>query len=105
MIEAQIAYVVDALRTMTARRAATVEVRQEPFVAYNAELQTKMRRTVWNTGGCASWYLDAEGRNTTLWPDFTWEFRRRTRRFDGEHYEFGAPAKPVATPTEHVEVA
>ena len=105
MIEAQIAYVVDALRTMTARGAATVEVRHEPFVAYNAELQAKMRRTVWNTGGCASWYLDAEGRNTTLWPDFTWKFRQRTRRFDGEHYEFGAPSKPVATPSEHVEVA
>ena len=64
-----------------------------------------MTRTVWNTGGCASWYLDAEGRNTTLWPDFTWKFRRRTRRFDAEHYEFGAPAAPVAVPGERVEVA
>ena len=22
-----------------------------------------MRRTVWNTGGCSSWYLDDHGRN------------------------------------------
>src|SRR5205807_466267 len=58
MIEAQIEYVVDALRMMTARRAVTVEVQREPFEAYNRELQDKMRRTVWNTGGCASWYLD-----------------------------------------------
>ena len=36
-----------------------------------------MGGTVWNTGGCASWYLDANGRNTTLWPDFTWRFRQR----------------------------
>jgi len=86
-------------------RTSTVEVRREPFEAYNAELQSKMTRTVWNTGGCASWYLDAEGRNTTLWPDFTWKFRQRTRRFDAEHYEFGAPATPVAAPTERVEVA
>jgi cation diffusion facilitator CzcD-associated flavoprotein CzcO len=106
MIESQIAYVIDALRAMTAQRAGTVEVGREPFAVYNADLQAKMTRTVWNTGGCASWYLDAEGRNTTLWPDFTWKFRQRTRRFDAEHYEFGSPAQPVAAPSEPtVEVA
>jgi cation diffusion facilitator CzcD-associated flavoprotein CzcO len=106
MIESQISYVIDALRTMGARQASTVEVRREPFEAYNAELQSKMTRTVWNTGGCASWYLDAEGRNTTLWPDFTWKFRQRTRRFDAEHYRFGGPARPVAAPSKPaVEVA
>jgi len=105
MIEAQIDYVIGALRAMDTRQAATVEIRQEPFVAYNNDVQAKMRRTVWNTGGCASWYLDDEGRNTTLWPDFTWKFRQRTRRFDAQHYEFGAPATPVAVPSERVEVA
>jgi hypothetical protein len=28
----------------------------------------------------------AEGRNTTLWPDLTYRFVRRTRRFDAENY-------------------
>lgn len=46
-----------------------------------------MRRTVWNTGGCSSWYLDAEGRNTTVWPGTTSEFRRATRRVDLAEYE------------------
>ena len=36
--------------------------------------------------GCASWYLDASGKNTTLWPGFTFEFRRRTRHFDARNY-------------------
>ena len=45
-----------------------------------------MRGTVWTKGGCASWYLDAQGRNTTLWPGTSWSFRRATRRFDvAEH--------------------
>jgi cation diffusion facilitator CzcD-associated flavoprotein CzcO len=105
MIEAQIGYVLDAMRTITTRHVGTVEVRQQPFETYNNELQAKMRNTVWNTGGCASWYLDAEGRNTTLWPDFTFKFRQRTRRFDAEHYEFGAPGVPVAAPSERVEMA
>jgi cation diffusion facilitator CzcD-associated flavoprotein CzcO len=104
MIEAQIAYVIDALRTINARHAGSVEIRQEPFETYNNDLQAKMQRTVWNTGGCASWYLDAEGRNTTLWPDFTFKFRQHTRRFDAENYQFGAPATPDAEPRKRVEV-
>jgi hypothetical protein len=58
MIESEIAYVLDALRAMDG--------------------------TLWNTG-CASSYFDASGRNT-LWPDWTWRFRRRTSRFDPRHY-------------------
>ena len=27
-----------------------------------------MASTVWATGGCVSWYLNAAGRNPTLWP-------------------------------------
>jgi cyclohexanone monooxygenase len=41
---------------------------------------------VWTTGGCSSWYLDAHGRNTTLWPRTTFTLRRLLSRFDSEHY-------------------
>jgi hypothetical protein len=48
---------------------------------------------VWNAG-CASWYIDASGRIATLWPDWTWRFRRRARRFDpAEHELRPAPAR------------
>jgi hypothetical protein len=40
-----------------------------------------MRGTVWTAGGCSSWYLDANGRNSALWPLSTWRFRLATRRF------------------------
>ena len=46
-----------------------------------------MEGTVWMAGGCASWYIDSQGRNTTLWPGFTFRFRELTKRFDREHYE------------------
>ena len=87
MIEAQLDYLMDALRTMDARGATRVEVRREAQEAYNAELQSRMGRTVWNSGGCSSWYLDANGKNTTIYPDFTWRFRRQTQRFDVGAYE------------------
>jgi len=86
MIESQISYVLDALRTMDRQGVQAVEVRATSQKAFNAEVQRRMAGTVW-TSGCASWYLDAQGHNTTLWPGFTFEFRRRTRRFDAGSYE------------------
>ena len=86
MIESQLNYVLDALRHMGERRVTSFDVRPEVQAAYNEELQERMPGTVW-LSGCASWYLDAEGRNTTIWPDFTFRFRQRTRRFDPAEYE------------------
>jgi hypothetical protein len=79
MIESQIAYVMAALRELGG--SGLVEVRPEVEAASNAELQRRMRGTVWNSG-CTSWYQDAKGNNPTLWPDWTFRFRRRTARFD-----------------------
>jgi cation diffusion facilitator CzcD-associated flavoprotein CzcO len=90
MIESQVEYVLGALRTMQAGALSSIDVRREVQDAYNAELQENLKDTVWSTGGCASWYLDDTGRNTTLWPGSTWPFRRRTRRFDPAAYELRA---------------
>ena len=92
MIESQVAYAVDALAhdarpTASARSSPTAQAQQ----AWNDDLQRRMRRTVWSSGGCSSWYLDAHGRNVTLWPRTTYTFRRLTARFDTENY---APRRP-----------
>jgi cation diffusion facilitator CzcD-associated flavoprotein CzcO len=91
MLESQTNYALDALRTMRASGAAEFEVRAGAQDAYNAEIQERLARTVWNTGGCGSWYLDGNGRNSIQWPGFTFEFRRRTRRFDAEAYRLAPP--------------
>jgi cation diffusion facilitator CzcD-associated flavoprotein CzcO len=90
MIESQVAYIRDAVRTLRAEGLATVEPRLDVQEAWNADLQRRMRRTVWNSGGCASWYLDEHGRNTTLWPRATFTFRRLLSRFDADAYELCA---------------
>jgi cation diffusion facilitator CzcD-associated flavoprotein CzcO len=99
MMEAQLKYITDAIRIMGERGAASVEVRRPVFKAWSDEIQRKAARTVWNSGGCASWYLDVEGRNTTLWPDYTFRFRARTRRFDPTSYEVVARRKPTTHAT------
>jgi cation diffusion facilitator CzcD-associated flavoprotein CzcO len=92
MIESQIDYVGDALATMRRRGAGRLEVRPEAQAGYNAEVQRLTRGTVWVSGGCASYYIDRNGRNSSLWPTFTWPFRRRTREFDEGVYTLAAAA-------------
>jgi cation diffusion facilitator CzcD-associated flavoprotein CzcO len=98
MIEAQVDYVLGALRAMREEGLAAIAPRPEAQAAFNAGLQRRMRGTIWQTGGCASWYLDQHGNNVTLWPDFTFRFRRLLERFDRHNYEV-VPARvpaPVA---------
>jgi cation diffusion facilitator CzcD-associated flavoprotein CzcO len=87
MIESQLNYVVDAVETMKRRGLRTIEVKQDAQDTYNERLQKALAGSVWMTGHCASWYLDAHGNNTTLWPDFTFRFRNQTRQFDLDAYD------------------
>jgi cation diffusion facilitator CzcD-associated flavoprotein CzcO len=91
MIEAQIEHVMKALDYMRRHGVATLEPRAEAQAAYVAEVDRRMTGTVWVTGGCASWYLDRTGRNSTIWPDFTWRFRRRAARLDPSEYVLTGP--------------
>jgi cation diffusion facilitator CzcD-associated flavoprotein CzcO len=88
MIESQLNLIVDAIAQVEAAGGGPCEVRPEVAAAYNADLQRKLPKTVWGSG-CSSWYLDREGRNLTLWPGFTFEFRRRTRQFRAQDYTIG----------------
>ncbi len=101
IIESQVAYIVSALQQMGQHRVATVEPTPEAQQSWNDDLQRRMQRTVWNTGGCASWYLDDHGRNVTLWPRTTFAFRGLLREFDLEKYV----ATPIDQPTPAEEHA
>ena len=85
MIEAQIGYLVAALRAMDEGAIAVLEPRPEAQAAFVAAVRRRARGTVWESGGCASWYLDAGG-HSILWPDSAWRFRRSLRRFDRASY-------------------
>ena len=94
IIESQVAYLRDALRTMRARGLGAIEPSARAQRRWNAAVQRRMKRTVWNTGGCSSWYLDSHGRNTVLWPKSTFTFRRLLARFDSDAYD----VRPAASP-------
>ncbi|MGH8687639.1 MAG: flavin-containing monooxygenase [Burkholderiales bacterium] len=85
MIEAQLRYIVQALARLRVADARTLELRPEAQATSYAEVQARMRRTVW-LSGCRSWYLTPDGRNDTLWPGSTLDYWWRTRRFDPAAY-------------------
>lgn len=87
MIESQLRYVLDALDRMDEARLAAVDTRTEVNDSYNAQIQQRLQRTVWRTGGCTSWYQGPDGRITTLWPGSTLAFRWRLRRFRLDDHE------------------
>lgn len=82
MIESNIDYIERAVRFIDRNNVTSIEIRQDVVDTFGDEIQRKMQGTVWTSGGCASWYLDERGRNTTLWPSFTFEYRQRCRDFD-----------------------
>jgi cation diffusion facilitator CzcD-associated flavoprotein CzcO len=97
LIEAQMGYIVEALKTMRSRGAATAEVRREVQDAFNERVQAALAGTVWNAGGCQSYYLDRNGTNSTIYPWTTIDLRRRTARFDPADYVLReAVPEPVA---------
>jgi cation diffusion facilitator CzcD-associated flavoprotein CzcO len=85
MIESQLGYVLDAVKRLDG--STVIEAKQSVQDDYNADIQKQLQGTVWSTGGCQSWYLDQRGRNTTLWPTFTFRFRQLVRRFNPGDYD------------------
>ncbi|MFF2080157.1 flavin-containing monooxygenase [Kitasatospora sp. NPDC058162] len=86
MIEAQITYILDALKTLTTHGWTTLDVTPHAQHTYNHTLQQRLKNTVWNTGGCTSWYTDQHGNNPSIWPTYTRRYQQQTRHFDHTNY-------------------
>ena len=84
--ESHINYVAECIREMDRAGVSTVEIRPEVYEEFTRETERRLDQSVWNQGGCASWYIDANGRNGVWWPGFTVDLWRRTRRFDRGNY-------------------
>jgi len=86
MIEAQVRYIVSALTQMRRRGVPTIDVRpsvQEHFIEQHYQ---RMAGTVWQDGGCDSWYKDEHGRVSTIWPGSARAYQRSVRSADLQDY-------------------
>jgi cation diffusion facilitator CzcD-associated flavoprotein CzcO len=85
ILESQLQLVLGALEYMRDNRVDVLEARSEAQARFMERLQSDLEGTVWIEGGCASWYLDAKGRATTLWPGTTLSFRRAAKFLPSEY--------------------
>jgi cation diffusion facilitator CzcD-associated flavoprotein CzcO len=91
MIESQVHYVLQAIEAMRADELKFVDVRPEVQAEFNEGIQAQLDGAVWSSG-CASWYLDENGKNRTLWPGFTFRYRQATDEFRADDYELARAA-------------
>jgi cation diffusion facilitator CzcD-associated flavoprotein CzcO len=98
MVEAQTRHVSQVLAAMEQRGASTVEPTSEAQRTFETWITGNLAGTVWNTGGCRSWYLDANGRNSTLWPFGIGRFRRMMSRLDERDYRFTSAYASPSSP-------
>ncbi|WP_052396842.1 NAD(P)/FAD-dependent oxidoreductase [Kutzneria sp. 744] len=98
VIEAQLHYIVECLRLMKTRGATRLDVRAEVQRKFNSWLHGKLSRSVWNTGGCHSWFLDHTGANRQSWPGTGTSYWRATRRPDPDAYALTAVPRAVPAP-------
>ena len=86
IIEAQLGYILDALKQARAQGITCIEPDPARIAAFNARVQAALAETVWNRGGCHSYFIDRNGRNSTVWPWTTLEMRRQLSRFKLDEY-------------------
>ena len=86
MIEAQVGYIIDAVRQMDAGGLRRLDVKRPVLEEYNRWLQSDLARSVW-AADKQSWYKLADGTITNNWPHSTIRYRKLLRRADLAAYE------------------
>ncbi|WP_063012453.1 flavin-containing monooxygenase [Nocardia kruczakiae] len=82
MFESQANYIAGALGYARDHDLDAIEPTAAAQQAFTEDVERLGEGSVWTAGGCTSWYLNDNGRNTNIWPGSTFDFRRRTLRFD-----------------------
>ena len=87
LAEAQLDYIVDGLQKIKAQNIAALTIKPTVLREHNDRVQKYLKTTVFNSGGCKSYYLDANGRNFAAWPWSLDALRARLKQLDLQHYE------------------
>ncbi|WP_030176608.1 flavin-containing monooxygenase [Spirillospora albida] len=93
MLESQFAYVLQAVRALAQDGVRYMDVREDVLDDFDRRTMERLDGTVWNAGGCESWYVLEDGgrrRNTNNWPGSMLGYRLRTRRLDRADFRITA---------------
>lgn len=103
MMEAQMQYLLQYIDYLLASGPHSyLTLKPEVQQAYNQRIQQQFEGTVW-ASGCQSWYLNRQGKNTTLYPRLVVDFQQETHSFKPEAYSLVRPT-PVKKSKESTNV-
>ena len=92
MLEAQARHIVGVIKLAQSKGCAVVEPTAQAQQRFLARIEKMMRGTVWVAGGCESWYLDETGRNSSIWPGFTFSYAQAASRVAEGDYSWRSAA-------------
>ncbi len=88
VIEAQMEYIRRAIASVQARKGRAIEVKAEAEADYTTMIHREMKQTVWQSGGCHSWYQSKSGHVIAMFPGFSFTFRQMAKAFKPQHHLF-----------------
>jgi cation diffusion facilitator CzcD-associated flavoprotein CzcO len=80
MGESQAKYIINCIRFMEKNKVNALEVKKEAEDNYMKKVYKDLENSVWQKGGCASWYQNEQGVNFTLWPNSCTNYRKETSK-------------------------
>ncbi|MDR3663981.1 MAG: NAD(P)/FAD-dependent oxidoreductase [Mycobacterium sp.] len=86
-IESQLDFILSAIGQARRNGIRSIEVSAQAQQAFTDTVDRRLATSVWNTGGCSSYYLSPSGRNFTFWPGFVFTFARRMHRADLDEFD------------------
>lgn len=87
MIESQVNYILQLIEMAQKTQSQAIVVKADIQDQFNHHLQSQFTDTIWQSG-CVSWYQQADGKNFSLWPSYTWKYWLKTRKANPADYRF-----------------
>ncbi|WP_111494961.1 flavin-containing monooxygenase [Marinobacter bohaiensis] len=100
LAEAQLDYIIDGLKKIRDRRIGKLAVKPSVVRRHNRTVQKHLQSTVFNAGGCSSYYLDQNGRNFAAWPWSLGRLKQRLSTFRLEDYHVVSRRQKAAAPAK-----
>ena len=87
IMELQSAYILSYISEIEAAGGNSyLDLKAEVQESYMDYLNKKFRGTVW-LSGCRSWHHNSGGKNVVIYPGFTSQFKKITRKFNKDEYQ------------------
>ncbi len=90
LIESQMNYIMACIQNLKKRNKKVIEVSKDAEQKYTKNIHQEMTKTVWQTGGCNSWYKSKSGKVIAMFPGFSFTYRRWAKKFKiADHLFYG----------------